>query len=196
LVLQEQIDIATGKVLHTHANVTEAAASLNRKYSGRATIWKCCNGKVTSAYGFRWESVFDENNTNGETPDKGIDLGGDKASGSSTNGIPSASSQVSLISASAIESTTSVVNSTRGVNIAAGTAPKGFGSRADAVMRSTVAFKKGATSTSAVNLTDITNADDSEDDLTPHYKKRWGFCRCSTCHRRCIITMITYSSEK
>jgi hypothetical protein len=52
-------------------------------------------------------------------------------------------------------------------------------------MRSTVAFKKGATSTSAANLTDITNAEDSEDDLTPHYKKRWGFCRCSTCHRRC-----------
>ena len=50
-----QIDIIKKIIINTFKSIKDAYNSLNIKYD--SGISKCCNGKLKSAYGFKWEYV-------------------------------------------------------------------------------------------------------------------------------------------
>ena len=51
----KQINVKTGEIIHTFANVLDVVIELNLKRSANGKVIDCINKKQKTAYGYKWE---------------------------------------------------------------------------------------------------------------------------------------------
>ena len=50
-----KIDVETNEIIQTYESVSQAGYEIVGKLSARTAITNCCNGKMQSAYGYKWK---------------------------------------------------------------------------------------------------------------------------------------------